>query len=319
MKVCITSRLPKEILERLQKMDLELDYEDSNIPLSKYDIIKRLEGSEILICPLSDKIDKEIIESSSAKNLKLITNYGAGFDNIDIKSARDNGIIVTNAPAPSSAVSTAELTFSLMLASARKIVQGEKNLREGQFRGWRPTYFLGEQLKGKTLGIIGMGNIGTNLAKRALAFDMKVTYFSRNRKQELEKIGVTYLEKDELIKNSDFISIHTAFAPELKHMIGAEEFKAMKSTAHFINAARGPLVDEKALIDALKNGEIRSAALDVYEFEPKVSKGLLELDNVVLVPHLGNATEEARLEMGNAVVDNLEDYIKGKEPRNKVN
>lgn len=318
MKVFITSRVPKEILQRIENL-CEVDYEDSNIPLKNNEIIERLKGIEVLICPLSDKITREVLESENAKNLKLVANYGAGYDNVDIKAAAENGIDVTNAPAPSSAVSTAELSFALMLATARKIVQGEKDLREGKFFGWRPTYFLGEELKGKTLGIIGMGNIGKNLAKRALAFDMNVIYYSRNRKEDVEALGIEYLSKDEVIKKSDFLSLHTAFSPELKHMIGEREFKMMKSTAHLINAARGPLVDENALVEALKNKDIRSAALDVYEFEPNITAGLLELDSVVLAPHLGNATEEARLEMGNAVADNLEDYIAKRNLRNKVN
>lgn len=318
MKVFITSRVPKEILQRIENL-CEVDYEDSNIPLKNDEIVERLKGVEVLICPLSDKITREVLESENAKNLKLVANYGAGYDNVDIKAAAENGIDVTNAPAPSSAVSTAELSFALMLATARKIVQGEKDLREGKFFGWRPTYFLGEELKGKTLGIIGMGNIGKNLAKRALAFDMSVIYYSRNRKEDVEALGIEYLSKDEVIKKSDFLSLHTAFSPELKHMIGEREFKMMKSTAHLINVARGPLVDEKALVEALKNKDIRSAALDVYEFEPNVTAGLLELDSVVLAPHLGNATEEARLEMGNAVADNLEDYIAKRNLRNKVN
>lgn len=319
MKVFVTSRVPYEMLEKLNALNVELDYEDSNLPLSKDEIISRLKDVEILVCPLSDKISKEVIESKEAEQLKLITNYGAGYDNIDTATAREKNIIVTNAPASSSAVSTAELAFSLILASARKLIQAEKDLREGNFHGWRPTYFLGEQLKGKTLGIIGMGNIGKNLAKMALAFEMNVIYFSRNRKSEIEDLGVKYVEKDELIKTSDFISLHTAYSKELHHMIAKEEFDKMKNSAHLINAARGPLVDELELVEALKNKKIRAAALDVYEFEPSVTKELLELDNVVLIPHLGNATYEARLEMGNAVVDNIEDYINGKVPRNKVN
>ncbi|MBL7574763.1 Lactate dehydrogenase [Peptoniphilus asaccharolyticus DSM 20463] len=319
MKVFVTSRLPEQILNRIYDLGVELDYEDSNIPLPTEKIIERLSGVEVLICPLSDKITREVIENTNSKDLKLIANYGAGFDNVDIVAAKENGIAVTNAPAPSSAVSTAELTFALMLASARKLVQGEKDLRSGNFFGWRPTYFLGDQLKGKTLGIIGMGNIGKNLAKRALAFDMNVIYYSRNRKEDVESLGAEYLSKEEVIKNSDFLSLHTAFAPELRHMIGESEFKKMKPTSHFINAARGPLVDEQALVKALKDGEIRSAALDVYEFEPRVTDELLELENVVLAPHLGNATEEARFEMGNAVVDNLEDFIANRNLRNRVN
>lgn len=316
LKILVTSNVPDEILNRLEDK-FELDYHDSNVPLSKEEIIERIKDVEGLVCPLSDKIDREVIDAGN--NLKIIANYGAGFDNIDFNYAKEKNIIVTNAPAPSSAVSTAELTFGLILASARKFFSGERNLREGKFLGWRPTYFLGSELRGKTLGIIGMGNIGQNLAKRALAFEMDVIYNSRNQKDEIEKLGAVYKSKEEVIKEADFLTVHTAFAPELHHMIGAEEFKMMKNTAYFINAARGPLMDEKALIDALKNNEIAGAGLDVYEFEPKVSEGLMNLDNVILIPHLGNATYEARMEMGKAVADNLEDYINGDTPRNKVN
>lgn len=315
MKLFISSRVPDEIIDRLEGVDYS--YNDSNVPMTKEEIISGLQGKDALICPLSDKIDKEIIDA--AKDLKLILNYGAGFDNIDIAYAREKGIVVCNAPAPSSAVSTAELTFALILAQARRLVLGDKDLRAGGFHGWRPTYFLGQQLKGKTLGIFGMGNIGQNLAKRALAFDMRVIYYSRNRKDAIEKCGATYVSFDELLKESDFISIHSAFVPELKHKFNADAFKAMKTSATFINAARGPLIDEQALADALKDGTIAGAALDVYEFEPKVTEDLLTLDNVTLAPHLGNATVEARLEMGNACVDNLEDFMAGKKPRNQVN
>ena len=315
MKLFISSRVPDEIIQRLGAIDYS--YNDSNVPMTKEEIIAALEGKEALICPLSDKIDREVIDG--AKDLKLILNYGTGFDNIDIAYARERGIVVCNAPAPSSAVSTAELAFALMLAQARQLIRGEKDLRDGGFRGWRPTYFLGQQLKGKTLGIFGMGNIGQNLAKRALAFDMKVIYNSRTRKEAIEELGATYVSFDELLKESDFISLHSAFVPELKHKFDANAFKAMKNTATFTNAARGPLIDEQALADALKDGTIAGAALDVYEFEPKVTEDLLHLDNVTLAPHLGNATVEARLEMGNACVDNLEDFIAGKKPRNQVN
>lgn len=316
MKIFVTSKVPDKILDLLKK-DFELDYNDSVIPLTKKEIISKIKDSQALVCPLSDKIDREIMEAGS--NLKLICNYGAGFDNIDINAANDLGIIVSNAPAPSSAVSTAELTFGLILSIARNLIQGERDLRKGNFLGWRPTYFLGSQLKGKTLGIIGMGNIGKNLAKRAMAFEMKVIYNSRNRKNDIEEAGAKYMSKEDVIKNADFLSLHTAFVPELKYMISYKEFENMKNTAYIINAARGPLIEEKALIKALKEKEIAGAALDVYEYEPKISEELLKVDNIVLEPHLGNATFEAREEMGLAVYNNLMDYKGEKSPRNKIN
>ncbi len=315
MKLFITSQLPQAIEEQLK--DYELNYHNSNTPLTKEEIIEGVKDVDVLVCPLSDKIDEEILDAG--KNLKLVANYGAGFDNIDLEAARSRDIVVTNAPAPSSAVSTAELTFGLILSIARKLMSGERDLRAGKFSGWRPTYFLGSELRGKTLGIIGMGNIGSNLAKRALAFEMNVIYYSRTRKEALEEMGVIYKDRDEVIREADFLSLHTAFVPELKHMMNLDTFAMMKEDAFFINAARGPLMKEEDLVTALKEGMIQGAGLDVYEFEPKVTEALLDLDNVVLLPHLGNATFEARLEMGQAVVDNIKDLEEGKTPRNKVN
>lgn len=317
MKLLITSNIPEEIYDELDK-NFEISYHNSNVPLKKEEIIEKIKDKDALLCPLSDKIDKDIIDAGS--DLKIIANYGAGFDNIDISYAREKGIVVTNAPAPASAVSTAELSFGLMLAAARKIVSGDKVTREGGFYGWRPTFYLGSQLKGKTLGIIGLGNIGKNLAKRAKAFEMKVIYYSRTRKEDFEKeFGIEYRDKDDVIKNSDFLSLHTAFVPGLRHMISKKELEMMKKSAILINASRGPIVDEDALADALISNEIAGAALDVYEEEPKVNGKLLNLDNVILAPHLGNATFEARLEMGENAKDNLIDFKNGKTPKNKVN
>ncbi|MFR4814772.1 2-hydroxyacid dehydrogenase family protein [Peptoniphilus sp.] len=317
MKLLITSNIPEKIYDELDK-NFEISYHDSNVPLSKEEIIEMIKAQDALLCPLSDKIDREVIDAGD--NLKIIANYGAGFDNIDIDYAREKGIVVTNAPAPASAVSTAELTFGLMLAAARKIVSGDKVTRAGEFYGWRPTFYLGSQLKGKTLGIIGLGNIGKNLAKRARAFEMKVVYYSRTRKEDFEKeFDIEYLDKDEVISSADFLSLHTAFVPDLRHMISKKELEMMKKSAILINASRGPIVDEDALADALIENVIAGAALDVYEFEPRVNNKLMDLDNVILAPHLGNATFEARLEMGENAKDNLIDFKSGKNPKNKVN
>lgn len=317
MKLLITSNVPEKIYDDLDK-HFEIKYHDSNVPLSKEEIIEMIKGQDALLCPLSDKIDKDVIDAGD--NLKIIANYGAGFDNIDIDYAREKGIVVTNAPAPASAVSTAELAFGLMLAAARKIVSGDKVTRAGEFYGWRPTFYLGSQLKGKTLGIIGLGNIGKNLAKRARAFEMKVVYYSRTRKEDFEKeFDIEYLDIDEVIRSADFLSLHTAFVPDLRHMISKKELEMMKKSAILINASRGPIVDEDALADALIENVIAGAALDVYEFEPRVNDKLMDLDNVILAPHLGNATFEARLEMGENAKDNLIDFKNGKNPKNKVN
>ncbi len=296
LKLFITSNVPDEVYKKL-KDEFEIKYHDSNIPLTKEELIEGVKGQDAILCPLSDKITKEVIDAG--KDLKIIANYGAGFDNIDIAYAREKGIDVTNAPAPSSALSTAELTMGLILAAGRKIVSGDKLTRDGGFFGWRPTFYLGHQLKDKTLGIIGLGKIGTNLARLAKAFQMNVIYNSRTRKEDIEKeLGITY---------------------KSRHMISTEAFKMMKDSAILINAARGPLVDEAALVKALQNGDIAAAALDVYEFEPSVTEELLTMDNVVLAPHLGNATFEARLEMGIHAVKNLLAKKNGEEIPNLVN
>lgn len=318
MKLLITSQIPEEILQSLQE-EFDIEYHNSQVPLTHEELLARISDKDALLCPLSDKIDEEILRAG--KELKIVANYGAGYDNINLTAASAQNIIVTNAPAPSSAVSTAELTFALILAAARNLITGDRLIRRGEFLGWRPTFFLGHELRGKTLGIIGLGNIGKNVAKRALAFDMNVIYYSRHRKEELEKeLSIHYCNSlEEVLAQSDFVSLHTAFSSELRHMISTKELSTMKGEAYLINASRGPIVDEKALVAALQNKEIAGAALDVYEQEPLVEKELLSMDNVILAPHLGNATWEARMEMGKAAKENLLDFKSGKRPRNQVN
>lgn len=316
MKLLITSRIPQEIFDDLAKV-YTIDYHDSLEPLSPEEIKMRIQDVDALLCPLSDKIDREILDAG--ENLKLVANYGAGFDNIDTKYATYKNIAVSNAPAPSSAVSTAEMTFSLLLAAARGLIPGDKLVRQGDFQGWRPTFFLGHQVKGKVLGIIGLGHIGSELAKRALAFGMEVVYFSRTRKSDLEDLGLKYLDLAQVLQKSDFVSLHLSYQPQLHHLISKDALELMKESAILINASRGPIVDEKALVQALKDKKIAGAALDVYEFEPKVHPDLLTMDQVVLSPHLGNATYAARMEMGENARDNLLALAQGKDLPNRVN
>lgn len=316
MKLFITAKVPDQVYSEFDDK-FEIEYNDSNIPLSKEQLMKGIKDCEILLCPLSDKIDADVLRAG--KKLKLVQNYGAGFDNIDIKTADDLGVSVCNTPAKNSSVSTAELAFLLMLASARNIVGGKSEILSGGFRGWRPTYMLGTQLMGKTLGIIGLGKIGQSLAHKAVAFGMNVIYYSRNRKLDRENENVKYMSKEDVIKNADFLSLNTSYSDELYHMIDEKKFDMMKNTAHIINAARGKLISEKALIKAIEDKKIAGAALDVYEFEPTVSKKLLEFDNVICVPHIGNATYEARLEMGAYAVKNILAYKNGQQLPNKVN
>ncbi|WP_422484974.1 NAD(P)-dependent oxidoreductase [Gudongella sp. DL1XJH-153] len=286
-------------------------------PLSKKEIMEGIKGQDALLCILSDKIDREVIESNPG--IRIIANYGAGFDNIDLAAASENGIIITNTPLVST-VSTAELTFALILGITRRISEGERIMRSNEFKGWAPMFHLGTELKDKKIGIIGMGNIGKNVARIAKGFQMEILYNNRTRLSEFEEkeYSAKYRNLEELMKESDIVTLHLSYHKSLQHFIGEEEFKLMKSSAYLVNAARGPLVDEKALLKSLIGKEIAGAALDVFEFEPKVTEGLELLDNVLLTPHIGNATIEARTEMSKLAAENILDALEGVTPKNIV-
>lgn len=317
-KVLVTLKVPELVYENL-KNNFTLIYNDSMNPLSKKELIEKVKDVNAILCPLSEKIDREIMEAG--KNLKIIANFGAGFDNIDIDAANDLGIIVTNSPAVNSTSSTSELTMGIMIDIMRNITSGEKDLRKGNFKGWKPVYGLGNSLSGKTLGIIGTGRIGKDIARKARAFDMNLIYYNRTRldKDIENEYNLSYKNLDELIEISDVITIHTAYSDDLKHLFNEETFNKMKTSSYLINASRGPIVEEKALIHALNNNIIKGAALDVYEFEPNISEDLLNAKNILLVPHLGNATYEARNEMGLLAFENIKDVLSGKPAKNKVN
>jgi lactate dehydrogenase-like 2-hydroxyacid dehydrogenase len=286
--------------------------------LTKREIMAGLAGKDALLCLLSDAIDADIINANP--QLKVIANYGAGFNNIDIMAASARIIPVTNTPAVSTNA-TADLTFGLVIAIVRRIVEGDKNTRAGKFSGWAPLYHLGVEVTGKTLCIIGMGNIGKALAQRASGFEMPIIYYSRTRLDDAteRELGVQYQPLTEVIAKSDFLSLHLSYSPAVHHMLGAEEFKMMKPSAFIINAARGPIIDEAALLAALQAKTIAGAALDVYEFEPKVTAGLEKLDNVILCPHLGNATIETRNAMAAIAAKNIIEVLSGRQPLNCVN
>lgn len=316
-KVFISGRIPSIAYDTLAE-DFEVRMHDDTVPLPKAKIIEGLAGCDALLSILSDPIDAEVIASNPG--LRIIANYGAGFNNIDVAEATARGIPVTNTPQVSTNA-TADFTMGLIIAIARRLVEGDKTTREGNFTGWAPLYYLGVEVTGKTLGIIGLGSIGKAVAKRARAFDMEILYHSRTRLPEAEEqeLGVRYVSQDELIRESDFISLHLSYHPSIKHMIGMEQLRSMKPGAYLINAARGPLVHEEALLEALQQNIIAGAALDVYEFEPNVTAGLEKLDNVILAPHLGNATVETRAAMAKLAADNIRAVLKGGRPLTCVN
>jgi glyoxylate reductase len=316
-KVLVTRRIPDSGLKILTET-CDLDIFEGEAPISRDVLLKRIKGKDGLLCLLSDKIDKEVV-AAGGRSLKVISNYAVGYNNIDVEETTKSGVLVTNTPGVLTDA-TADLTWALLLACARRIPKSDSLVRDGRFVGWSPTLLLGREVYGKTLGIIGMGEIGAAVARRAKGFGMKTIYHNRKRDPETEKeLGAMYVSVDDLLKNSDYVSLHVPLTPETRHLIGEKELAMMKPTAILLNASRGEVIDEKALIKALKEGRIDSAGLDVYEKEPRLSPGLAELDNVVLTPHTGSATYESRDRMAVMAAENLVAGLRGERPPNLVN
>ena len=317
MKVFVTRRIPEEGIRLLERECEEVEvYPYDRIP-SKKEIINGLKGKDALLCLLTDRIDREVI--SSNPNLKVISNYAAGYDNIDVDEATKRGIVVTNTPDVLTNA-TAELAWALLFAVARRVVEGDKFTREGRFKGWSPTLLLGKELSGKTLGVIGAGRIGTAFALKAKCFNMKVLYFNRSRNEVLEdKLGAKKVDLDTLLRESDFISIHLPLTKETYHLIDYDKICMMKRDAIIVNTARGAIIKEGDLVKALKEKRIFGAGLDVYEKEPKITDELKNLENVVLLPHIGSATLETRTKMSILAAENLIKALKGKRPEYCVN
>ena len=294
MQIALTTPLPEEGLTRLSAHRMY-------VPLSEADI---------LISTFDKPVTAEMI--ASAPHLRLITNFGVGYNNIDLDACRRRGIRVTNTPQPV-IEPTAELAFALMITVARRVAEFDRTLRDGTCQPMAVMNNLSHSLYGKTLGIIGLGRIGQALARRAVASGMHIIYHNRHRLDEqIEKqYSAQYVDMEALLQQSDFVSLNLPYTPEVRHLIGAAELRQMKPTAYLINTARGAHVDEQALVDALQNGTIAGAAMDVYEHEPQISPELLRLDNVVLSPHTGTGTWEGRIAMCHNVEDNILAYIEG--------
>lgn len=302
-KVFLTRELPAAVMVRLKEV-AELTCNPKDRVLSKEEIIEGVKGKDALLCLLTDPIDKEVL--SSNPKLKIVANYAVGYNNIDVKAAAEMGIPVSNTPGVLTETS-ADLAFSLIMAVSRRVVEADAYLRTGQWGGWGPLQFLGPDVFGATLGIVGLGRIGKAVAKRAKGFGMKVQYWNRTRLSEDEEQleGWEYLSLEELLRTADFVSLHIAYSSDTHHLIGPEELKLMKREAVLINTARGAVVNEKALVAALQEGEIWGAGLDVFEHEPKIEKELLTMKNVVLLPHLGSASFATRTKMGMMAIENI--------------
>ncbi len=316
MKVFVTRKIPEDGIKILEGAGLDVEIFPHNSPPSKSEIIEGVRDADALISLLVDKIDREVMDS--APDLKVIGNYAVGYNNIDVEYAKKKGIVVTNTPGVLTDA-TADLAFALLLAAARRVVEGDGFMRQGKFNGWAPMLLLGKDVWGATIGIIGAGRIGQAVGRRAKGFNMRILYYSRKRKKEFEKeTGAKFVSLEELLKEADFITIHTPLTEETRHLIGKREFEIMKDGAVLINTARGEVVDEKAMIEALNSGKLFAAGLDVFYGEPNVNPELFELPNVVLTPHIGSATESTRRKMAEMVCKDVVRVLNGQEPLHRV-
>jgi len=311
--VTVTNMFPEAALEKLRS-HCDLRTNQTEVPPTSEDLKRYASESAVIVTYLSDKISRDIIDC--AENLRLIANYGAGFNNIDVEHAAKKGVWVTNTPGVLHET-TADLTWAMILGSARRIVPAERFTRENRFKGWQAKMYLGGDVYGKTLGIIGCGEIGSAVARRASGFNMRVLYCNRNRlpAEKEQALNAVYTPLEELLRQSDFVTVHAPLSEQTQHMIGKEQFLMMKPTAYFIHTARGKVVDDKALFEALKEEKIAGAALDVYENEPALTEGMTELENLMLLPHIGSASHETRDKMADLVTDNVLDALAGKTPR----
>lgn len=318
-KIFITRNLPERGLNLLYqnfgKENIKIYIGETPIPYEE--LLQEVSGIDALLCLLTDKIDAQIMEQAGPQ-LKIIANYAVGFDNIDIAEATKRKIIVTNTPGVLTET-TADLAWALLMASARRIGEGERLVRASQWAGWNPTLLLGMDVHGKTLGIFGMGRIGQAVARRAIGFNMRIIYYDVNEPKLPPDIKATQVDKEMLLKESDFISIHCPLTRATYHAFGIEEFKKMKRTACIINTSRGPVIDEEALVQALNEGLIFSAGLDVFEKEPEIHPDLLNCPNAILLPHLGSASVETRSRMAEIAAQNIITRLNGQIPPNPVN
>lgn len=317
-KVIITRKLPDSVETRLRELfDTELNLTDE--PMSQDALLDALKRADVLVPTITDRIDSRLL-SRAGEGLKLIANFGAGVDNIDVATANARGIIVTNTPGVLTE-DTADMTMALILASARRVVEGAQVVQAGGFSGWSPTWMLGRRIFGKRLGIVGMGRIGQAVARRAKAFGLQIHYHNRKpvSSRISEELEATYWESlDQMLARMDVVSVNCPHTPGTFHLLSARRLKLLQSHAILVNTARGEVIDEAALANMLARGEIAGAGLDVYEHEPAINPKLLKLPNVVLLPHMGSATVESRVDMGEKVIINIKTFMDGHRPPDRV-
>jgi glyoxylate reductase len=315
-KVLVTRLIPEAGIALLQdKCDLDIYRGEGAIPRDQ--LLQKISHVQGLFCLLSESVDRELLDN--APQLKVVSNYAVGYDNIDVNYATYKGVAVTNTPDVLTDA-TADLTWALILAAARQVTEGDRLIRDRGFSGWSPLFMLGQDLKGKILGVLGAGRIGTAVVERSRGWNMPVLYYDHHRREYLEKnFGANRTELSDLLAESDIISVHLPLSHETFHLIDEKAILKMKTTAILVNTARGPIVDERALLQALQRRRIAAAGLDVYENEPKLIPGLAALDNVVVTPHIGSATVKTRNDMARIAASNLLAVLDGRKPEAIIN
>ncbi|MGE5502266.1 MAG: 2-hydroxyacid dehydrogenase [Ignavibacteriales bacterium] len=317
-KVVVTRKLPDPVETRMRELfDTELNVDDK--PMTADEIVDAMQRADVLVPTITDQIDSRIL-SRAGDRLKLIANFGAGVDNIDVATANQRNIIVTNTPGVLTE-DTADMTMSLIMAAARRVVEGANVVQTGGFHGWSPTWMLGRRIWGKRLGIVGMGRIGQALARRAKAFGLSIHYHNRKpvSPRIAEELEATYWESlDQMLARMDVVSINCPHTPATYHLLSARRLKLLQPHSIVVNTARGEVIDEGALANMLAKGEIAGAGLDVYEHEPAINPKLMKLPNVVLLPHMGSATVEGRIDMGEKVIVNIKTFMDGHRPPDRV-
>lgn len=317
-KVIVTRKLPDPVETRMRELfDTELNLTDE--PMGHDALVDAVGRADVLVPTITDRIDSKVL-TRAGETLKLIANFGAGVDNVDVATANARGIIVTNTPGVLTE-DTADMTMALIMASARRLVEGANVVQAGGFQGWSPTWMLGRRIWGKRLGIVGMGRIGQAVARRAKAFGLSIHYHNRKPVSPRieEELGATYWESlDQMLARMDIVSINCPHTPATYHLLSARRLRLLQSQAIVVNTARGEIIDEAALANMLARGEIAGAGLDVFEHEPSINPKLLKLPNVVLLPHMGSATVEGRIDMGEKVIVNIKTFMDGHKPPDRV-
>ena len=316
--VIVTRKLPDAIETRMRELfDARLNVDDH--PMDQAELIEAVQKADVLVPTITDRIDSKVIVRAGPR-LKLIANFGTGVDNIDVATALDKGITVTNTPGVLTE-DTADMTMALILAVPRRLVEGNEELRAEHFHGWAPSWMLGHRIWGKRLGIVGMGRIGQAVARRARAFGLQIHYHNRKpvHSQIEHELEATYWDSlDQMLARMDIVSVNCPHTPGTYHLLSARRLKLMKSSAFIVNTARGEVIDENALARMLEAGQLAGAGLDVFEHEPAVNPKLLKLKNVVLLPHMGSATIEGRIDMGEKVIINIKTFADGHKPPDRV-